>query len=84
MINIPKLQHLIRVGGMRTVDISLKELSGGNNVRERHHATGGPWGGLKVTEEIMNFLKGLVGEWVMEELKANYKSCWHDIEKKLR
>ena len=69
------------VGG--TVDISLKELSGGNNIREIHHATGGPWGGLKVNEEFMNFLKELVGIEVMEELKTNYKSCWHDIEKEV-
>ena len=71
------------VRGMRTIDISPKELSGGNNIRELHHATGGPWGGLKVTEEIMNFLKELVGEGVMEKLKTNYKSCCHDIEKEV-
>lgn len=69
--------------GGGTVDISLKEITDENNIKEIHHATGGPWGGLTVNKEFMAFLESLIGKDILDELKRDKKSAWLDLEREV-
>ncbi|XP_062578711.1 heat shock 70 kDa protein 12A-like [Saccostrea cucullata] len=69
--------------GGGTVDITLKEISDENTVKEILHASGGPWGGLAVNKEFMAFLESLVGKDVIDELKTNHKASWLDLEREV-
>lgn len=48
-----------------------------------HHASGGPWGSLRVNKEIMNFFENLVGKQVLQELEQNHKAAWLDLEREI-
>lgn len=63
--------------------MSLKEISEGNNMKMIHHASGGPWGSLRVNKELMNFFENLVGKQVLQELEQNHKAAWLDLEREI-
>lgn len=74
-----KKKLIVIVGGI--VDIFLKEIVEGNNIKEIYYVIGGFWGGLIVNKEFMVFLESLIGKDVFEELKKNYKLVWLDLER---
>lgn len=74
-----KKKLIVIEGGI--VDIFLKEIVEGNNIKEIYYVIGGFWGGLIVNKEFMVFLESLIGKDVLEELKKNYKLVWLDLER---
>ncbi|XP_061178983.1 heat shock 70 kDa protein 12A-like [Saccostrea echinata] len=69
--------------GGGTIDITLKEIADENTLKEIHHASGGPWGGLTVNKEFITFLEGLVGKEVVDELKTKHRAAWLDLEREV-
>ncbi|KAL3878432.1 hypothetical protein ACJMK2_030782 [Sinanodonta woodiana] len=59
---------VVDMGG-GTVDVTVREVAEGRKLKEIHIATGGPWGGMKVNENFMNFMEELLGHDVW------YKFC---------
>lgn len=61
----------------------MREVLPGRKLREIYKATGGDWGGVKVNEAILNFIKKLVGEDVIDELYNHHRSEYLDLEREI-
>lgn len=77
---------MFKLGG--TIDITVQEVQAGGRLREVYKANGGNWGGTRVDEAFMEFLRDVVGEGVMNrfrsECRADYVSLCRDFEIKKR
>lgn len=67
------------VGG--TIDITAHQVMEDGNVRELIKATGGNWGGTRVDEEYMNFIKCLIGETTTKELSKNAANVFFEASR---
>lgn len=57
------------VGG--TIDITAHEVLEDGHVRELIKATGGNWGGSRVDEEYMDFIKSIIGEEATKHIEES-------------
>lgn len=60
---------IVHVGG--TIDITAHEVLEDGYVRELIKATGGNWGGTRVDEEYMDFIKSIIGEDVTKHIEES-------------
>lgn len=58
----PGTKYIIVDAGGGTIDITAHEVLEDGHVRELIKATGGNWGGTRVDEEYMDFIKSIIGE----------------------
>lgn len=81
-------KYLVLDAGGGTIDITVQEVQAGGRLREVYKANGGNWGGTRVDEAFMEFLRDVVGEGVMNrfrsECRADYVSLCRDFEIKKR
>uniref|UniRef100_K1RKH3 Heat shock 70 kDa protein 12B n=1 Tax=Magallana gigas TaxID=29159 RepID=K1RKH3_MAGGI len=68
---------VVDVGG-GTVDITAHEVLEDGHVEELIKATGGNWGGTKVDEEYMDFIKRLIGENTAKYIDENIPSVFFE------
>lgn len=68
---------VVDVGG-GTVDITAHEVLEDDHVKELIKATGGNWGGTKVDEEYMDFIKRLIGEDTARYIDENTPSVFFE------
>lgn len=59
-----------------TLDITAHEVLEDDHVKELIKATGGNWGGTKVDEEYMDFIKCLIGEDTTKYIDENLPSVF--------
>lgn len=64
------------IGG--TIDITAHQVMEDGNVKELIKATGGNWGGTRVDEEYMDFIKCLIGETTTKEISKNASSVFFE------
>lgn len=64
------------IGG--TIDITAHEVMEDGNVQELIKATGDDWGGTRVDEEYIDFIKSLIGETVTKELGEDAPSVFFE------
>uniref|UniRef100_K1QN76 Heat shock 70 kDa protein 12A n=1 Tax=Magallana gigas TaxID=29159 RepID=K1QN76_MAGGI len=68
---------VVDVGG-GTLDITAHEVLEDGHVKELIKATGGNWGGTKVDEEYMDFIKCLIGEDTTKYIDENQPSVFFE------
>ncbi|XP_060600487.1 heat shock 70 kDa protein 12B-like [Ruditapes philippinarum] len=72
------LQYIVIDIGGGTVDITAHQINDNGTLTELYKASGGPWGGIYVDNNFLNFLDDLFGEQVMNTFKQNYlEDYWY-------
>ena len=76
-----KLRYIVADCGGGTVDVAVhdRRMTGSheNAIAEVIHPSGGPWGGTVVDQNILNYIKSLLGEHV----KKVDESTWEQLER---
>ncbi|XP_062615746.1 heat shock 70 kDa protein 12A-like [Saccostrea cucullata] len=75
----PGTKYLVLDAGGGTIDITVQEVQPGGLLREVYKANGGDWGGTKVDEAFMDFLKDIVGESVIERFKEEHRCDYVEL-----
>ncbi|XP_060600490.1 heat shock 70 kDa protein 12A-like [Ruditapes philippinarum] len=71
------LQYIVIDLGGGTVDITAHRINDNGTLTELYKASGGPWGGIYVDNNFLNFLDDLFGEQVMSCFKeTNLEDYW--------
>ena len=70
-------RYIFELGG--TIDITVQEVQAGGRLREVYKANGGNWGGTKVDEAFMEFLRDIVGEGVMNRFKSEFRCDYLEL-----
>lgn len=70
----PGSKYIVVDAGGGTVDITAHEVLEDGHVKELIKSTGGSWGGTKVDEEYMDFLKRLIGDDTTKYIDENLPS----------
>nr|XP_021408505.1 heat shock 70 kDa protein 12A [Lonchura striata domestica] len=63
----PGIQYIVVDCGGGTVDITVHEIQQNHYLKELHKATGGGWGGNRVDENFINFLKEIFSDGIWDE-----------------
>ncbi|XP_069117052.1 heat shock 70 kDa protein 12A-like [Argopecten irradians] len=79
----PGTKYMVVDLGGGTVDITIRQVLEDRSLREVHQATGGAWGGMKVNDQLLEFISCIVGENVLAELRLNYKSDYLELERSI-
>ena len=58
------------------MDITAHEILPGEVIRELHAASGGPWGGTKVDERFIQFMKDILGARFIESYQKRSPQQW--------
>ncbi|CAC5381840.1 unnamed protein product [Mytilus coruscus] len=78
---------VIDLGG-GTIDITVSEVLATGQLREIYNATGGPWGGNYINDQIIKTLKEVIGWSVMGRFKSDdfdeYLELLRDVEQRKR
>lgn len=67
----PGTKYIIVDAGGGTIDITAHEVLEDGHVRELIKATGGNWGGTRVDEEYMDFIKSIIGEEATKHIEES-------------
>lgn len=65
------------IGG--TIDITTHQVMEDGNVKELIKATGGNWGGTRVDEEYIDFVKCLIGETATQDIIKNAPNVFFEV-----
>ncbi|XP_041272562.1 heat shock 70 kDa protein 12A-like [Onychostruthus taczanowskii] len=63
----PGIQYVVLDCGGGTIDITVHEIQENHYLKELHKATGGGWGGNRVDENFISFLKEIFSDGVWDE-----------------
>ncbi|CAC5364374.1 unnamed protein product [Mytilus coruscus] len=78
---------VVDLGG-GTIDITVSEVLATGQLREIYNATGGPWGGNYINDQIIKTLRDAIGWTVMERFKAedfdDYLELLKNVEQRKR
>lgn len=77
----PGSKYIVVDAGGGTIDITAHQVMEDGNVRELIKATGGNWGGTRVDEEYMDFIKCLIGETTTKELGENAPNVFFEASR---
>lgn len=81
-------QYMVVDLGGGTADISVHEKQIDNTLKELHKSSGGPWGGIVVDNNFIQWLTDLFGETTMKQFKEkqmeDYFNLLRDFETKKR
>ncbi|XP_053378110.1 heat shock 70 kDa protein 12B-like [Mercenaria mercenaria] len=69
---------IVDIGG-GTVDISVMKINGDGTMKQVYKSGGGPWGGVKVNEKVLELLSGMIGREVMSEFSQKYGNDEYDL-----
>ncbi|XP_060603060.1 heat shock 70 kDa protein 12B-like [Ruditapes philippinarum] len=72
------LQYIVIDIGGGTADITAHQINDNGTLTELYKASGGPWGGINVDNNFLDFLKDLFGEQVMSSFKQKHlEDYWY-------
>ncbi|XP_061186870.1 heat shock 70 kDa protein 12A-like [Saccostrea echinata] len=74
-------KYIVVDAGGGTIDITAHEVLKNGKVKEILKASGGNWGGTKVDENYMDFVKSMVGETVMRKIRKERRSLLYEISR---
>lgn len=77
----PGTKYMVVDLGGDTADITVHQKCEDNTMVELLPATVGPWGGNSVDDQVMNFFKELIGDWVLEEFKLKHMQDYVDMKR---
>ncbi|WAR26455.1 HS12A-like protein, partial [Mya arenaria] len=72
-------QYMVIDLGGGTADISVHEKNDDGTLKEIHKASGGPWGGIYVDDNYIEFLKHILVENVITELRMKDMTDFFDL-----
>lgn len=77
----PGSKYIVVDAGGGTIDITAHEMQDDGHVKEIIKANGGNWGGTKVDEEYMDFIKCLIGEDTTKYIDENLPSLFFEASR---
>ncbi|XP_045179839.2 heat shock 70 kDa protein 12B-like [Mercenaria mercenaria] len=85
----PGSKYMILDAGGGTVDITVHEVGDEGQLKEKHKASGGNWGGTRVDQEYHTFLQKIFGKAVLKKMEHCHMEdclqmkCEFEVKKRL-